>query len=333
MLNIITLAYRGMSITDLPSLNLEKRRQHLFDNYIKRMFERRNSNSPYSKEQAMRWLTWLARRMRAESQTVFLIERMQTKWLPNQLQKQIYFGGLLVIFVILGLAIGQILLPVKRVIFWLFLLPIIFGSIFGVHRIEPVDNLKWSWRNASKPLIRGMILGIAIGFLLKIPYDLIFNPERGQIFAPHLNHLQLYSLIRGMVFGMNMGLIYGLVRGLTSPSIDERITIPNQGIWQSLKNAIVFGLLGFFVLGIAAKILSWPFLFWGSFGFIFGAIAGGGEVCIKHLMLRLLLYFNGYIPWNYARFLDWATERILLQKVGGGYIFIHRLLLEHFAQM
>lgn len=333
MLNIITLAYRGISITDLPSLNLEKRRQHLFDNYIKRMFDRRSANSRYSKEQAMRWLTWLARQMRTESQTVFLIERMQTSWLNNQLQKQIYFGGLLVIFIIVGLAIGQILLPVKRVMFWMFLLPIIFGAIFGIHRIEPVENLKWSWQNASKPLIQGMILGIAIGFFLKIPYDLIFNPERGQSFAPHLHHLQLYSLIRGMVFGMNLGLIYGLVRGLTSPSIDERITIPNQGIWQSLKNAIVFGLLGFFVLGIAATILSWPFLFWGSFGFIFGSIAGGGEVCIKHLMLRILLYFNGYTPWNYARFLDWATERILLQKVGGGYIFVHRLLLEHFAQM
>ncbi|MDJ0904037.1 MAG: hypothetical protein QNJ55_35140 [Xenococcus sp. MO_188.B8] len=36
--------------------------------------------------------------------------------------------------------------------------------------------------------------------------------------------------------------------------------------------------------------------------------------------------------WNYARFLDYASDRIFLQKVGGGYIFIHRLLLEHFAQ-
>jgi hypothetical protein len=44
------------------------------------------------------------------------------------------------------------------------------------------------------------------------------------------------------------------------------------------------------------------------------------------------LWWYGYIPWNYARFLDYATERIFLQKVGG-YIFIHRLLLEHFAQM
>jgi hypothetical protein len=69
------------------------------------------------------------------------------------------------------------------------------------------------------------------------------------------------------------------------------------------------------------------------FGLSFGLLAGGGEACIKHFILRLILYLCGYIPGNYARFLDWATERIFLQKVGGGYIFIHRLLLEHFARM
>jgi len=58
-----------------------------------------------------------------------------------------------------------------------------------------------------------------------------------------------------------------------------------------------------------------------------------GEAAVKHFSLRVLLYSNGFIPWNYARFLDYATERIFLQKVGGGYIFIHRLLLEYFAQM
>jgi hypothetical protein len=40
---------------------------------------------------------------------------------------------------------------------------------------------------------------------------------------------------------------------------------------------------------------------------------------------------NGSTPWNYARFLDHATDRILLRKVGGGYTFIHRMLLEYFA--
>jgi hypothetical protein len=32
-------------------------------------------------------------------------------------------------------------------------------------------------------------------------------------------------------------------------------------------------------------------------------------------------------------FLDEAAERLLLRKVGGGYIFVHRLLLEYFASL
>jgi hypothetical protein len=30
---------------------------------------------------------------------------------------------------------------------------------------------------------------------------------------------------------------------------------------------------------------------------------------------------------------DLCTERIFLRRVGGGYIFIHRMLMEHFAAM
>jgi hypothetical protein len=39
------------------------------------------------------------------------------------------------------------------------------------------------------------------------------------------------------------------------------------------------------------------------------------------------------MPWNYSRFLDYAAEHILLRKVGGGYLFVHRLLLEYFASL
>jgi hypothetical protein len=46
-----------------------------------------------------------------------------------------------------------------------------------------------------------------------------------------------------------------------------------------------------------------------------------------------MLYRLGYAPWNYTRFLKYATDRLFLQKVGGGYIFVHRMLMEHFAAM
>jgi hypothetical protein len=70
----------------------------------------------------------------------------------------------------------------------------------------------------------------------------------------------------------------------------------------------------------------------GPFAALFAWASFGGKACVRHLVLRLALAKNGWAPWNYARFLDYASRKILLNKQGGGYSFIHRLLLEHFAR-
>ena len=49
--------------------------------------------------------------------------------------------------------------------------------------------------------------------------------------------------------------------------------------------------------------------------------------------MRVLLWIEGGAPLNYVAFLDYACDRVFLQKVGGGYIFVHRLLLEYFASL
>ncbi len=54
-------------------------------------------------------------------------------------------------------------------------------------------------------------------------------------------------------------------------------------------------------------------------------------VVIEHLTLRITFFLTKKAPWNYARFLNYATEKMLLQRVGGGYRFIHRLLQERLA--
>jgi hypothetical protein len=48
-------------------------------------------------------------------------------------------------------------------------------------------------------------------------------------------------------------------------------------------------------------------------------------------LLRLGLRSNGSAPWHYVDFLDDAAARLFLRKVGGGYIFIHRLLQDYLA--
>ncbi|WP_368013896.1 hypothetical protein [Laspinema palackyanum] len=39
------------------------------------------------------------------------------------------------------------------------------------------------------------------------------------------------------------------------------------------------------------------------------------------------------MPWNITHFLDYCTERLILQRVGNRYRFIHRLVQEHFIYL
>ncbi len=332
MLSIMTLAYQDLSVTDLPEMNLEQRRQHLFDKYIQRMFSRRSISNQYSQKLATRWLIWLAKKLKIQSQTVFFIERMQPNWL-DKWQQIFYISGLVLVFLLITTPVGMLILPIQRVILVLIFTKLFFWKIFGFGKINPAENLNWSWKNVRKHLAVGLILGPIFGMMLKLTAELIGTPPHFQGLIIYITQISFDKWMQGAVFGLSLGTIFVLTRGLTSPSI-QTLTYPNQGIWQSAKNAIIFGLIGLGLLGFTSiALLQVRTVIWGTFGLLFGVAAGGGEACIKHFILRCILYCNGYIPWNYARFLDYATERIFLQKVGGGYIFVHRSLLEHFAQM
>jgi hypothetical protein len=333
MLSIMTLAYQGMPIEELPTRDVKDLCHHLFNTYIERMFNRRGANSPYSKEQAMRWLIWLAKQMTQKSETVFLIDRMQPTWLETKLQKWMYaiavalIGGLTV-----GLGAG---VNVGR-IFGLNS-GLMAGLIIGlggcllsglmivviVHQIEPVETLKWSWTKAKKNLLPGLRVGVMVGLV----FALIFSPAMSPVYGIRVTLID--SLSYGLS-GLGTGLIFILLQGLTGSWIETR-TVPNQGIRQSAKNAVVFTLIGLLSLGLVAELVGGRILIGTTTGLLFGMLSPAGIACLQHFALRLVLYCNGYVPWNYARFLDYATQLIFLQKVGGGYIFIHRLLLEHFA--
>ena len=92
-----------------------------------------------------------------------------------------------------------------------------------------------------------------------------------------------------------------------------------------------FGLIG----GLIGSLSFW-LIFGLLLGLIFGLILSlnrGGSAVIKHYALRLTLWLNGYTPFKFITFLNTCAKLILLKKVGGGYIFIHRMLLEYFAEL
>lgn len=325
LLSIMTLAYEELSIHEWQKrTSPEARRRYFFDAYIDRMLKREIKQRWYAKgkepnpEETKQWLVWLANRLKDESQTEFLIERMQPSWLQTRTQKQIYHAGVgLISGLIIGLIAGLFVkLTSNQISGWIFAL--ISGSMSGLvigfrQKIKPVETVqwsKWSGMKVRSGVIFGLIVGSIFGLINWLTFTLINASTIG------LTKILFISLFGGLIFGLFGGAIGALIGGFRGSDIEKR-TVPNQGIWRSAANTGTFALVG---------------LFGGPLGVLIGAIVPG-TACIQHFTLRLILWQSGYSPWNYARFLNYATERVFLQRVGGHYRFIHDFLREHFAQM
>ena len=242
---------------------------------------------------------------------------------------------------------------------------------FGLKSIKnydiiSVDEVNWLWSRfrhgvsdamLGRP-VRGLIGGLVCGL-----YGGYLFGSLGGIFFGMLG--MLYGgLYGGLFFGLggclSVALFVGMEAGLTVSEIETKAD-PNAGIRRSARNALrmalvgglIFGLIFALFFGLFFGLGVWLFLgplggqagwtvgglvggvFFGLvgglfFGLFFG-LRAGGDTYLKHIVLRFWLIRNGSTPRNYVKFLDYAADRILLRKVGGGYMFIHRMLLEYFA--
>jgi len=229
---------------------------------------------------------------------------------------------------------------------------LVFALLFGLrgsrqsltNDIQTVEALSWSWQKALKllpfGLIGGFILGLAAASIAWIDPDLVNSWRSGPI--SRLLDDRGIVMGSGLLIALLWGLMAAMFGGLTSKVIETK-TIPNQGILLSLRNALLtgpgFGLIIGLFAGLLVGVVA-GFQDGADFGIFMGLCVGtlaflwyGGLDIIQHYTLRVILWYRGHLPLNYIGFLNYAAERVFLQKVGGGYIFIHRLLLEHFAAM
>jgi energy-coupling factor transporter ATP-binding protein EcfA2 len=224
-------------------------------------------------------------------------------------------------------------------------------SAFISYRIKPAENFEWSWKEARKGLTGGLRWGIWIGLIFGFMAGVLDNVLLSQIqtfgtesllieASPvELVNILTYGwplliincLVFALIFEVLGGVVGSLISGYSATSVKSR-AFPNQGIWQSAQNCLIFSVLGAICTGFLFSSLGVPFVPSALLGLLFGLVTAGIP-CLQHLMLRIILAIWGNAPWNYAKFLDFSTRHILLQKVGGGYIFLHRLLLEHFVEL
>ena len=176
--------------------------------------------------------------------------------------------------------------------------------------IRTVEALGWSWPQAAKGLAVGLLFALIAETFGKLLYS-----------AP-------VGFRSSVILGIG-GLILGGLRGRRV----ETNSRPNQGIVLSLRNSFIAALFSGLLIALITLLVYSPdhALLTGVLTFIIAGSLLGGSNVVKHLLVRSLLWLNGEIPWRYTAFLDYAASLAFLRKVGGSYIFLHRLLQTYFA--
>lgn len=210
-------------------------------------------------------------------------------------------------------------------------------------RTEMVNILSWDFRQG----LRGFFIGLIFGQSFTIgAFLLSFIEEK-----PITSNLFLFF---GFLLSLILGLITFIFNGLKYKSFTETV-YPGQRISLSLKNSFFafvtitpiltiglylaftsfFSILyGFdFIISYGNKFVLLSALYSGlTCGLVFWWNYGAAAV-VRHYTFRFILARNNLLPWRLVPFLDHCVDLIFLRRVGGGYIFVHRLLMEHFAEM
>ena len=333
MLNLMAYTF---SETPLPKGgSLAAKQSQLFSVYIKRSLHRRPlpKNGSYDEQTASTWLHHIASQLHSRNQALFQIERLQANWLPNP--GSFRWLSKLILGLIDGLIIGLIIGLINELVtesFFGLINGLVIGLAFGLfgglygggeHKVELVEEVHWHLPSFSllrvkvkKGLVSGLVFGLSIGLVLGLAF----------------------GLSSGLSVGLSVYLLSGLIIGLTAfIQIHEtrQHTQPNQSIGASWRNAQYIGLCYGLIFGLLFGVIS-KLMFGLMFGLILGLRQYGGRTVVQHYVLRWLLARQGVLPFPFEdrkliAYLDEMAARLLLRRVGGGWMFIHRTLLEFLA--
>jgi hypothetical protein len=323
-LGIMILAYRDKQDVEIwVSKKDEKaQRRHLFDTYIERMFERpRIKKMVFKKQDVLHWLSWLSHQMIITNHSFYTFEDMQSNWLGA---KQLELKYRLMIFVCRAILIGSLFSAWGTDPFFGFstglISSLVISGLYDGSEIKLVEVINWSWKKFTSIFIIGIIFGGCFGWLLGKDEFFGMFPLGTRMFL-------------GFGTGIISGLFFGVINSVRTVPLAQTVYV-GQKIYSSIRNSsfifILTGLIisiGFGLIANLKGILP---------GLVVGIICGlyfGGFSIIKHYLLRLTIYLNDLLPWKLVPFLDHCVDLIFLRRVGGGYIFVHRLLMEHFAEM
>ncbi|MBJ71540.1 MAG: hypothetical protein CMN31_09390, partial [Sandaracinus sp.] len=276
-------------------------------------------------------LSYLARAMRRRSVSDLWLERLDFGWLERGTDRVAGYlvGALLVLAVGVGLNTATTLAgnPLPSALTFGF--AVTLGSFaYTLGRIKPVERLRWSWRRALKLLPLTMACAAAVGLAEGLQFNLWKN----------LVGAGLTALVLTLAFALD-----------ASP-LPSRIA-PNQGMRRSLHYAFGVSIGVGVPVGLLFAFVFEPYLLAplrevaehdGDPRVVVGFAVGlfvltalfliyGGFAVIMYGVLRLWLALRTPLPLRLQDTLDEAVAVGFMRRVGGGYVFLHRTLLDHFA--
>jgi phospholipase C len=359
MLWVAMLAFQNAPLQVSKENSPAQQTRRLFGSFVDAMFKRRSTEARYGKEQTLAWLSWLASALLRSKQTVFYMENLQLDWFSSRRQQWLAKATIITLSVgVVGSVFwlgftGALLNGGHGWLAWLSLIFLVFatlggllgGPICALTPLRPVDALQFHLagfrRRALRAIPPGLIGSVLFGFLFALIVGLVFASLGANSLRP--------VLFLGLASLPLFGFLSWMVAWSTAESVEARQK-PNQGTRDSVKNSLILlmaGLVLGLTFGLALGLLYGYFdddlfeavvpglISGAALGLLCGLVAGlvgGGLFAAKQFVLRFIFWMCGSVPINYVSFLDFATERLFLRKVGGGYIFVHRSILEYFAE-
>jgi hypothetical protein len=177
------------------------------------------------------------------------------------------------------------------------------------------------------PTKRGIKISIALGLIIALFLNVISRLIFGS-----------WVIVEGGIVGFAISV-------LTMPLFSKVVIYmpresPDQGGWNSIFRAFHSIIIGTATGGILwlidnqikismVKVMAILISFVG----IYTGVDIGLYALISHYSLRLVLSASRYLPWRLEKFLKYSSDLILLRQVGGGFEFIHPMLLDYFANL
>lgn len=217
-----------------------------------------------------------------------------------------------------------------------FVVPI--ALLCRTNQIDFRDQVQFRWPESvefRRPVITASVITVALGFVGAL---LGGTMETGDFTVAAQNFVPTFTEILPITIMTGLFSAFGL-EVLDTPTIMQR-NRPGAGVTNSLKNAVYVSLVAFIIFSISGYLLDNWYDAEGQFlslllFYIFPPIFAwyGGMAFAQHWALRVVLSRHNKLPLRLVSWLNQLSNKGLLRRAGGSYIFRHRSLLEHFSNL